>query len=57
VIYSLVLFLLGIVGIFKSMPNRAVVLIVAAVGLVLTTIYMCTIPLPTGFDIMNFIGL
>lgn len=57
VIYSLVLFLLGIVGIFKSIPNRAIVLIIAAVCLVITTIYMFTIPLPTGFDIRNFIGL
>ena len=57
VVFSLVLFLLGIVGIFKRMPNRAAVLIIAAVGLVITTIYMCTLPMPTGFDIKNFIGL
>ena len=54
VIYSVVLFLLGIVGIFKKLPCRAVVLIIAIVGLVLATIYMFTIPLPTGFNIMNF---
>lgn len=57
VIYSLVLFLLGIVGIFKRLPNRAVVLVIAAVGLVLVTIYMCTIPLPTGFAPLSYFGL
>ncbi|MBR1482614.1 MAG: hypothetical protein IJ598_06565 [Ruminococcus sp.] len=54
VIYSLVLFLLGIVGIFKTLPNRVVVMIIAAAFLIFAFIYMCTIPLPTGFDQMNF---
>ncbi len=54
VIYSLVLFLLGIVGIFRKLPNRAVVLIIAVVAMILATIYMCTIPLPTGFSFANF---
>ena len=54
VIYSVVLFLLGIVGIFKSLPNRTVVLVIAVIGLVLATIYMFTIPMPTGFDITSF---
>ena len=54
VVYSLVLFLLGIVGTFKNMPNRIAVLIIAVVCLVLGFIYMCTIPLPTGFQNMNF---
>lgn len=54
VIYSLTLFLLGIVGTFKNMPNRIVVLSIAVVCLVFAFIYMCTIPLPTGFENMNF---
>ncbi|MBR2524128.1 MAG: hypothetical protein IKE53_06810 [Clostridiales bacterium] len=54
VIYSLVLFLLGIVGIFKKIPNRAVVLIIAIVFLIFAAIYMCTIPLPTGFSFSNY---
>lgn len=54
VIYSVVLFMLGIVGIFKRIPNRTLVLIIAVIGLVLTTIFMCTIPMPTGFDITSF---
>ncbi len=56
VIYSVVLFMLGIVGVFKSLPNRAVVLVIAIVGVVLATVYMCTIPLPTGFNILSFFG-
>ncbi|MBQ9383399.1 MAG: hypothetical protein IJT87_04115, partial [Ruminiclostridium sp.] len=54
VIYSVVLFMLGIVGIFKRLPNRFVVLVIAVVGLVAATVYMCTIPMPTGFDLANF---
>lgn len=54
VIYSLTLFLLGIVGTFKNMPNRIAVLSIAVVCLVFAFIYMCTIPLPTGFENMNF---
>lgn len=54
VIYSLVLFLLGIVGIFKRLPNRAAVLCIAAVGLVVTTIYMLTIPMPTDFSFTGY---
>ena len=54
VIYSLALFLLGIVGIFKKIPNRLLILVFAAVILVIATIYMCTIPMPTGFNITSF---
>ncbi len=54
VIYSVVLFMLGIVGIFKKLPNRAVVLIIAVAALILATVYMCTIPMPTGFDFGSF---
>lgn len=54
VIYSVVLFMLGIVGVFKRIPNRTVVLFIAVIGLVLATIYMFTIPMPTGFDFGSF---
>ena len=40
VIYSVVLFLLGIVGIFKSLPNRKVVLLIAIIGVILATVYL-----------------
>lgn len=54
VIYSLVLFLLGIVGIFKKIPNRVLILCIACVCLVIATIYMLTIPMPTGFNLASF---
>ena len=54
VIYSVVLFMLGIVGVFKRIPNRAVVLFIAVIGLVIATVYMFTIPMPTGFDFGSF---
>ena len=57
VIFSVVLFLLGIVGIFKNLPNRAVVLCIAIAGLVIATIYMFTIPLPTGFNFLGYFGM
>lgn len=56
VIYSIVLFLLGIAGSFKSLTNKYVLVAISIVGILLTTIYMVTIPLPTGFDIMSFFG-
>jgi len=46
VIYSVILFLLGIVGIFKKIPNRVIICGIAAVGFLVATIYMFTIPLP-----------
>ena len=54
VIYSVVLFMLGIVGIFKKLPNRTAVLIIAVIGLIGATIYMLTIPMPTGFDFSSY---
>ena len=46
--------LLGIIGTFKDMPNRITVLLIAVGFLIFAFIYMCTIPLPTGFGQMNF---
>ena len=54
VIFSMTLFLLGIINTFKDMPNRIVVLSIAVAFLIFAVIYMCTIPLPTGFGQMNF---
>ena len=51
VIYSLVLFLLGIVGIFKKLPNRKIVFFVSVAFLLVALIYMFTIPLPKGFTL------
>jgi multisubunit Na+/H+ antiporter MnhB subunit len=54
VIYSLVLFMLGIIGVFKKLPNRKIVLLISIIGLVLATIYMLTIPMPTDFSLTSY---
>lgn len=46
VIYSVVLFLLGIVGIFKKIPCRLGVFIISCVAFLGATIFMWTLPLP-----------
>lgn len=56
VIYTVVLFLLGIVGTFKHLPNRFIILAVAVAGFIAATVFMLTIPMPTGFDIMAYVG-
>ncbi len=56
VIYSVVLFMLGIVGTFRRLPNRVFITGVAIVGFLFATIYMFTIPFPTGFDFLSFFG-
>ena len=56
VIYAIVLFLLGIAAIFKNFPNRVAVVVLAICFLVFDTIFMITIPLPTGFDLLSYLG-
>ena len=56
VIYSVVLFMLGIAGTFKRLPNRTLIIAVAIVGFVAATRYMFTLPMPTGFNFMSFFG-
>ena len=51
VIFSLVLFMLGIIGIFKSLPNRKIVFLASVFFLLVAAIYMSTIPLPSGFSL------
>ena len=54
VIYSLALFLLGIITVFKKLPNRKIVFIFSVIAILLATIYMITIPMPTGFNFLSF---
>ncbi|MCL1895851.1 MAG: hypothetical protein FWG03_04825 [Clostridiales bacterium] len=54
VIFSVVLFLLGISGTFKSMRNKRLVLIVAGVAFVVGAVYMASVPMPTGFNLSSF---
>ncbi len=56
VIYSVVLFMLGIVGTFRRLPNRIFITGVAIAGFLFATVYMFTIPLPTGFNFLSFFG-
>lgn len=56
VIYSVVLFLLGISGSFKSIKNKYAVLAISILAFTGATIYMCTLPLPTGFSMAGFFG-
>lgn len=56
VVYSVVLFLLGIVGTFKNLTNRYVIVGISLVAFVSITIFMFTIPLPTGFSLASFFG-
>jgi len=48
VVYAVVLFLLGIVSTFKDEKYKKAVIIISGVAFIATTIYMFTIPLPTG---------
>ena len=54
VIYSLVLFLLGIVGILNDFKSRKALFVFSVAILIFAIIYMFTIPMPTGFNITNF---
>ena len=54
VIYSIVLFLLGISSSFKSEKNKQALVIIGIVGTVLATAYMLTLPMPTGFSLGSF---
>ena len=56
VIYSVVLFLLGIAGSFKSLKNKYAIVGVSFVAFAIATIYMLTIPMPLGFSVASFFG-
>lgn len=56
VIYSVVLFMLGIVGTFRKLPNRVFLTGVAIAGFLFATIFMFTIPFPTGFNFAGYFG-
>lgn len=53
-VLSVVLFLLGIIGTFKRLPNRLIIMYVAGFAYLVATIYMFTIPMPDGFSFANF---
>ena len=54
VLYSLVLFLLGIIGVLNDYQSRKALLVFSVCLLCVAIIYMLTIPMPTGFEISKF---
>ena len=56
VLYSVVLFMLGIAGSFKAQKNKYVIIGISLIIFLIATIYMFTIPLPTGFSITSFLA-
>lgn len=57
VVYSVILFLLGIVSSFNSTRNKTVVIIISVVAFVAVTLFMVLgIPMPTGFSLASFFG-
>ena len=54
VFFSVVLFLLGIAGTFKNLPNRKVVVAIGIIVMVIGIIYMVWVPLPRGFAFTNY---
>jgi len=56
VIYSVVLFLLGIAGTFKSEKNKIAVICISGAAFLIATVFMLTIPMPTGFSLAGFFG-
>lgn len=54
VLYSLVLFLLGIIGVLNDYQSRKALLVLSIGILILSFLYMLTIPMPTGFDLGKF---
>lgn len=56
VLYSITLFLLGIAGSFSNKKHKYAIVAISMVSFILGTIYMCTIPMPTGFNLGSFFG-
>ena len=57
VLYSLCLFLFGMVGFYKQRLPRRIVFTVGVVVFVVATVYMCSLPLPDNFDFANYLKL
>ena len=56
VVYSVVLFLLGIVGTFKKPANKYALVGFAFAAFLFATVYMFVLPMPLGFSIGSFFG-
>ncbi len=56
VIYNVVLFLLGIAGYLNHKAYKYAIIAIALVAFVAATVYMFTLPMPTGFTLAKFFG-
>ena len=54
VFFSVVLFLLGIAGTFKNLPNRKIVVLIGAIIMVVGIVYMIWVPLPRAFNFFSY---
>ena len=54
VFFSVVLFLLGIAGTFKNLPNRKIVVLIGIIILIVGIVYMAWVPLPRGFAMSTY---
>ncbi len=57
VLYSLCLFLFGMVGFYKQHVSKWIVFGVGVVVFVIATAYMLSLPLPDNFDFANYLKL
>lgn len=57
VLYSLCLFLFGMIGFYKQQNPRRVVFAVGVVVFIAATAYMLSLPLPNNFDFANYFKL
>lgn len=57
VLYSLCLFLFGMVGFYKQINPKRIIFIVGVVFFVVATVYMLSLPLPDHFDFANYFKL
>ena len=57
VLYSLCLFLFGMVGFYKQRLPRRIVFVVGLFVFVVATLYMLSLPLPENFDFANYFKL
>ena len=57
VLYSLCLFLFGMVGFYKQQNPRRIIFAVGVFVFVIATVYMASLPLPENFDFANYFKL
>lgn len=56
-LYSLCLFLFGLVGFYKHLVQRRVVFGVGVVVFCIATVYMISLPMPVNFNLANYFSL